>query len=248
MTSGIATAQKNGLLVPRARPAARMFDASLTSAERLQTLASVIRRIASLNDITTKANLGYMQAAMESVIPSKLTRAEQGDVNAQQFMRKLDPDYKVGKDYSPEELTHLATEAVGYLHGTNDPRTMPEWMMRDSEISGFFSIAHWSVAQTNRFMRDVWTPAKSGNLTPLILGVAGAAVGGYIIKDLREAISGKHSPIPGLVEIINSDRGIAGNAGPLAYNAMASLQYAGFGGMFVCFTVRRIRWNILAAC
>lgn len=232
MTSGIATAQNNGLLVPRARPAARMFDANLTSAEKLQTIASVVRRIASFNDLTTKANIGYMQAAMESIVPSKLTRAEAGDINAQQFMRKLDPDYTIGKDYTPEQLSRLATEAVGYLHGTNDPRTMPEWMMRDSEISGFFSIAHWSVAQTDRFMRDVWMPAKRGNVAPLILGIAGAAVGGEIIKKLREEISGKHSPIPGLVEIINSDRGIEGNAGPLAYNAMAALQYAGFGGLF----------------
>jgi hypothetical protein len=81
-------------------------------------------------------------------------------------------------------------------------------------------------------MRDVWMPAKRGNLSPLILGVCGAAVGGEVIKKLREEISGKHSSIPGLSEIINSDRGLEGNAGPLAYNAMAALQFAGFGGLF----------------
>lgn len=232
MTSGIATARANGIMVPAARPASDMWDASLTSAEHLQAFSSIVRRIASLNDIVTKGNIGFMQAAMRYLVPSKLTRANQGDATAQQWLRKLDPDYAVGKEYTNEQLDKLASTAVGYIHGTNDPRTMPEWMMRDSEVSGFFSIAHWSVAQTDRFMRDVWTPFKNGNYTPLIMSIFGATIGGYIIKDLREQISGKRSPIPSITEIINSERGLSGNAGPLAYNAIAAMQYAGFGGMF----------------
>ena len=66
------------------------------------------------------------------------------------------------------ELGKLATRAVGYIHGTSDARTMPPWMLGDSEISGFFSLAHWSLGQTNRFMSDIYTPALRGDVTPLL--------------------------------------------------------------------------------
>jgi hypothetical protein len=236
MYSGVATANKNGLVIPMARPVSDIWDSSLTTAEHFQAMASIVRRIASFNDIATKANLGYMQAAMEFLVPKRVAQANYGEgvgaKTSQQWLRKLDPDYTIGKQYSPNETQQLASRAVGYLHGTNDPRSMPEWMMRDSEISGFFSIAHWSVAQTDRFMRDVWTPATKGDLTPLVASMFGATLGGYIIKELREQISGKHSPIPSLQEIAASDRQFKGNAGPLAYNMISALQYAGFGGVF----------------
>ncbi len=236
MYSGVATANKNGLVIPMARPVSDIWDSSLTTAEHFQAMASIVRRIASFNDIATKANLGYMQAAMEFLVPKRVAQANYGEgvgaKTSQQWLRKLDPDYTIGKQYSPNETQQLASRAVGYLHGTNDPRSMPEWMMRDSEISGFFSIAHWSVAQTDRFMRDVWTPATKGDLTPLVASMFGATLGGYIIKELREQISGKHSPIPSLQEIAASDRSYKGNAGPLAYNMISALQYAGFGGVF----------------
>ncbi len=236
MYSGVATANKNGLVIPMARPVSDIWDSSLTTAEHFQAMSSLVRRFGSLNDIVTKGNIGYMQSAMEFLVPKRLAQANHGEgvgsKTSQQWLRKLDPDFTIGKQYSPDEIQQLASRAVGYLHGTNDPRSMPEWMMRDSEISGFFSIAHWSVAQTDRFMRDIWTPATKGDLTPLVASMFGATLGGYIIKELREQISGKHSPIPSLQEIAASDRQFKGNAGPLAYNMISALQYAGFGGVF----------------
>jgi hypothetical protein len=236
MYDGVATAGKNGIVVPMAKPVSDIWDSSLTTAEHFQAMSSLVRRFGSLNDIVTKGNIGYMQSAMEFLVPKRLAQANYGEgvgsKTSQQWLRKLDPDYTIGKQYSPDEIQQLASRAVGYLHGTNDPRSMPEWMMRDSEISGFFSIAHWSVAQTDRFMRDVWTPATKGDLTPLVASMFGATIGGYIIKELREQISGKHSPIPSIQEIAASDRQFKGNAGPLAYNMISALQYAGFGGVF----------------
>jgi hypothetical protein len=235
MVDGQLTANKNGVMVPTARAVSDTWNPSLTHAERFQAFASIVRRISTFNDLITKANIGFMQSAMERLVIDKAAIAAGSGrkaITAQQWLRKLDPDYTVGKQFTDEEIQKQASRAVGYLHGTNDPRSMPEWMLRDSEISGFFSIAHWSVAQTDRFMRDVWTPATKGDLSPLCMTLFGSAVGGYIIKELREKISGKHSPIPSIAEIQASDRGLKGNAGPLAYNMIAAMQYAGFGGVF----------------
>ena len=125
-----------------------------------------------------------------------------------------------------------ASIAASYIHGTGDIRQMPAWMMKEGEISGFMQLAHWSVAQTNNFMHDVWTPAKKGNLAPLMVGMFGTAVGGYMLKELREAIQGKHGQIPSIGEIAASEKGLEGNVPLIAYNVMAAMQYAGFGGMF----------------
>src|ERR1017187_3526563 len=48
---------------------------------------------------------------------------------------------------------------------------------------------------------------------------------------MRQQIQGKKSQIPSLTEIASSDRGLSGNKGLLAYNAIAAMQYSGFGGL-----------------
>lgn len=208
-----------------------MLNGNLAAADRLQAVAQSVRKISSLNDLTNKWGTGLIQAASESIIPSKILRANNGSVTAQQFMRRLDPQYKVGKSYSSQEQQALAAQLTGYIHGTADGRTMPAWMSGDSEVSGFFKLAHWSVAQTNRFMNDVYSPATRGDIAPLIHSIFGAAIGGYIIKEVREKLSGKKGPIPSLQEIAASDKGLEGNVPLLAYNAIAAAQYAGFGGL-----------------
>ena len=232
ITSGLRIARENGIRIG-AGNAARVWDSNASTAERIQGLAAIVRKISTFNDLITKGTIGFTQTFMRTIVDSRLERANyQGDRTSQSWLKKLDPDYKIGKDYTDKELDQLATRAVGYIHGTSDARTMPPWMLHDSEVSGFFSLAHWSVGQTDRFMKDVYTPATRGDLTPLITNLFGAAVGGYIIKELREEIAGKKSPIPSLSEIASSDRGLKGNAGPLAYNMIAAMQYSGFGGMF----------------
>lgn len=208
-----------------------MFDGTLTGAQRMMGVSKAVRNVATLGELTTKFNAGLLQSQYEYLIPSKLQRANAGDKTSQGLIKRLDPTYKVGKTYTTEEQKALASQLANYTHGTADIRSMPSWMMSDSEISGFFKLAHWSVAQTNNFMHDVWTPATRGDVTPLIMSVFGAVAGGYIIKTLREDIQGKKSTIPSLTEIASSDRGLKGNAGPLAYNAIAAMQFSGFGGL-----------------
>lgn len=231
VNEGIEHAEAGGRIKLRAGKLADAFDSNATMAQRLNALAQGVRNISSLGGLTDKWSNGLLQAGAEWVLPNKIEKANAGDRTSQQLLKKLDPTYEVGKRYDKDSIIKLANSFAGFIHGTGDGRTMPAWMMGDSEFSGFFKLAHWSIAQTNRFMTDVINPAKSGDYKPLVTSLFGAAVGGYIIKELREQLAGKKSQIPSLSEIANSDRGLTGNAGPLAYNLIAATQYAGFGGL-----------------
>lgn len=228
---GYRHAVENGLAKLSASSTLDMFNGSLSASQRMNSVGKLIRDVSTLGGLTTKANLGFLQSYFEYLVPSKIQRANAGDINSQRFIKRLDPTYAVGKTYAVPETQQLASVASSYIHGTGDIRSLPAWMMNDSELSGFFKLAHWSVAQTNNFMHNVWTPAAQGNIKPLLTSVFGSVVGGYVIKELREQMQGKKSGIPSLTEIVNSDRGIEGNAGPLAYNAIAAMQYSGFGGL-----------------
>jgi hypothetical protein len=230
--SGYIHAKENGVIKLTATSAGDMLNGSLTSAERMLGASKLIRNVSTLGGLTTKANAALLQSQMEYLIPSKISRANAGDVTSQQFIKNLDPTYEIGKKYSTPEQQKLASLAAGYIHGTGDIRSMPAWMMNDGEVSGFFKLAHWSVAQTNNFMKDVWTPAvKNGDYVPLINSVFGSLVGGYLIKELRQDISGKKSPIPSLQEIAAGEGGLSAHPELLAYNAIAAMQYSGFGGL-----------------
>src|ERR1700722_5019598 len=229
--SGYQHAVENGVVKLTARSASQMISGSSTAAERMQSLARIIRRVSTLNDITTKVGAGLVQSMEEVIIPSKGARANAGDITSQLFIRRLDPTYARGKQYSEQEMQQLASRSANYIHGTGDIRSLPAWMLNDSEFSGFFSLAHWSIAQTNNFMKDTYEPALRGDLKPLLAGVFGATIGGYLIKELRQDIQGKKSPIPSLQEIASSDRGLEGNKGLIGYNMIAAMQYAGFGGL-----------------
>jgi hypothetical protein len=231
LNEGWQHAKEGGLVKLSASSSLDMFNGTLNAAQRLNGLSKVVRDISTLGGLTTKLNAGLMQSYFESLVPSKIIRANRGDIDAQRFLKRLDPTYTVGKIYNGPDTIQLASQAAQYIHGTGDIRTMPSWMMRDNEIKGFLELAHWSVSQTTKFQHDIWEPMKRGNYTPLMTGMFGATIGGYIIKQLREELSGKKSPIPSLTEIANSERGLAGNGGPLMYNAIAAMQYAGFGGL-----------------
>ena len=231
IAEGWTHAKENGKIVMTAKAAGDMFNSQLTAADRIAGIARGVRQIYTLNDLTDKLNLGFLQASGEYLIPYKLHAADGGDASAIRLMRHLDPDWNTGKTYDAKGISVLASQLAGVVHGTRDARTMPSWMLHDNEISAFFKLSSWGIAQTNSFMRDVYTPATEGNLKPLLMSAFGAAVGGYMIKELRQDIAGKKSQIPSLAEIGSSDRGYKGNIPAIAYNMMAAASYAGFGGM-----------------
>lgn len=230
-STGLKHATENGVVRLTARSYKNILDSNITFADRLQTIAKTVRDVYSLGDVTDKLGTGMMQAGIEAVLPNKIERANSGNLTNQQFLKKLDPSYKIGKEYDPKEISKLASSVIGYIHGTGDARTMPPWMIGDTEVSGFFKLSHWGIAQTNRFMSDIYEPMRRGDLKPLLSNLFGGLVGGYLIKELREKLQGKKGQIPSLTELASSDKGLSGNLPLLAYNGMAALSYAGFGGM-----------------
>ena len=231
ISDGIEHASENGLTRMTAKSVGDFFERGTTFAERMQALSQGFRNMSSLGGLTSKINDGMMQSSFEFAIPNVIKKANAGNVDSQYMLKKWDPSYTVGKNYSTKDIQQLASLAAGYTHGTGDSRTMPPWMMKDTELSGFFKLAHWSVAQTNRFMSDIYTPATRGNFVPLLNGLLGSAVGGYVIRQLREQLQGKHGNIPDLNELASTQSGLSGNKGLVAYNLISALQYAGFAGI-----------------
>jgi len=231
INSAYNRAEANGVVRLTSRNLGQMINGVTTATEKMQILARTIRKVSTLGDITTKVGVGLMQGMNEVIIPSKVLRAQQGDATSIKFLKNLDPNFDPKVPLDSTGISRLASIASNYTHGTGDIRSLPHWMLSDSEFSGFFSLAHWSIAQTNNFMKDVYEPALRGEFEPLIVGALGAAMGGYVIKELREKIQGKRSPIPSLQDIQASSKGLEGNVPLVAYNMISAFQYAGFGGL-----------------
>lgn len=228
---GLQHATENGVVKVTARSAKTLLNSNATMSERMQSLAATMRGVSNGFGLLDKVNAGLMQAGAEAGLPLKIDKANNGSVSDQQIIKKIDPDYTVGKTYSKDEIQKLASRSVAFIHGTGDGRTLPSWMAKDTEFSGFFKLAHWSVAQTNRFMTEIYTPATRGEYGPLLTTMFGSAVGGYMIKQLREELQGRQGQIPSLSEIAASEGGLSEHKSLVAYNMIAGAQYAGFAGL-----------------
>lgn len=231
-SKGYERAMSNGQGQYSSHSMADFLNNHLTWAERFAGAAQGIRDIYTGGQFTERFMMGTSQIHAEYLVGSKLAAANSGDGAATRLMKFLDPSYVAGKQYDPKGMSQLATEMAGMWHGSRDARTLPAWMLHDNEISAFMKLSNWGIAQTNNFMRDVWTPAvKDRNYKPLVMAMFGGVLGGYVIKELREKLAGKNSGIPSLDEIGASSRGLEGNIPALAYNAIAASSYAGFGGI-----------------
>jgi len=224
-------AEQNGLSVRNPQQIKRFTDANVTAAEKINLVAKALRNVYTFGGLTERVQLVLAQGTSEYLVGRKIDQANQGGATSSATMKQLDPDWVRGKDYSPEDRVKLASRMAGFLTGTRDARTMPVWMLRDTEISSFFKLMSWNTAQTNSFMKNAWLPATKGDLRPMMMTVFGASIGGYIIKELREKASGRPSPIASLADIAASSRGVEGNIPAVAYNWMSAASFGGLGGM-----------------
>lgn len=208
-----------------------LLDNNTTSMEKLNALASTIGNLSG-RDLTNNFTKSFLQGVGEWLVGNKSTLANTGDKAAIKFMERVDPEYTNGKTYSQDEINKLGSNFANLVHGAHDPRTLPGWMLKDTAIQPFFSLASWNISQTNQWMRHVLTPATQGDFIPLIMSTLGAVAGGYVIKELRQKISDKKAAIPSLTEIINSSKGLSGNLNNLAYQLSAMSSYTGFAGIY----------------
>jgi hypothetical protein len=217
-----------------------LLDAHSSIADRLKGLSDLSYKAYTLNGFTDRMLTGNLQIAGEHIIASKIARASTGDAEAGKFLRYYDPDYQVGKSYSPDEVKAMASRFSNTIHGSGDPRTLPGFMTKDTEISAFLHLAHWNISSTNAWMRNAWTPATKGNFAPLLTSLLGATLGGYAIKKMKEGLLDTKTPVPDISEIMasaaNKEKGLYGrtygeNADSIAYSALELNSLAGFGGV-----------------
>lgn len=207
-----------------------IIDAQNTGIEKLAALSNGIGKLSG-RDAVDKLTKGYLQAYSEYLIKQKIVEANNGSKEAQNILEHIDPDYVQGKNYTPNEQINLASTFGSLIHGAHDARTLPTWMLKETAVQPFFQLASWNIAQTNQWMRHVWTPAKQGNFTPLIMSTLGSVLGGYVIKNAREAIADKKSPIPSLNELVASSKGWEGNLPLVGYNLIGMASYVGYAGI-----------------
>jgi len=230
LSSARQRAIKNGYLTHDFNSVHDIMDSGNTFNQRLNSLASVVGKVNG-RDWTDTASKTMAQALGEQIVPLRLADAKAGDKYSQNLIKQLDPSWTAEKNYTAEEKSQLASTLGGFIHGAHDARTLPDWMNKESILKPFFSLMSWSVAQTNQWNKHVWLPATKGNLQPLLLSTLGAAIGGYAIQQLRQAVTDKRTSVPSIQEIADSSRGLKGNMPLLAYNFMQMASYTGFAGI-----------------
>lgn len=233
---GFAHAKEAGILGRKSfkQITSNFLDAHSTAQERLNALSDGIAKISGRDAL---GNLAKAQAQIggEYLVKSRIELAKLGDTKvakqAQRFMKQVDPYWNAEKEYSPSDIKRMGTNFARSLHG-HSSATQPNWMLKDNIVQPFVSLMSWNIAQTNAFMKNVYTPAvRDGNFTPLLMSTLGATLGGYVIKEAREKLMNKKSPIPSFSELAASDKGLAGNIPLVAYNLMAMTSFAGLGGI-----------------
>jgi hypothetical protein len=227
---GVEQAYKNGSLTSKRKMFSDLVDAHATGLEKLNSVADGISRLngRGVTDYVTK---GLLQSAGDYIVRTKLPLAQNGDVHAQRFMKHVDPDFSPEKQYSDEEISRVASNFSGLMHGKHDARTMPTWMLHEGAVQPFLSLMSWSIGQTSDFARNVITPTKEGNYKPLLMSTLGAALGGYAIKELREKLANKKSPIPAFNEIANAPADTRHKLPLIGYNLAAMASFAGYAGL-----------------
>lgn len=93
-------------------------------------------------------------------------------------------------------VNFIAQELTGNVTGTYDARGLPNFALPGSKsgIAPFITLTRWPIERMNRFMKNVYDPAKKGNIYPLIATFAGALLSKQAIEMLTEAITSRKPP------------------------------------------------------
>lgn len=208
-----------------------MLNNDLTTMEKINTGIKLYGGYLSLGKITNAVTKTVLQGMGHNIIDIKQQAAMAGDQNAIKFLKKLDPKYDPSQPLSEETHSQLASQMGNMIHGHNTPLNQPNALLKDNVVQPFAQLMSWNIAQTNHFFKHVLTPAKEGNLTPLLMSTVGAIVGGSAIKNLREELAQKEGPIPNWKELEMSSKGIEGNGKLVAYKLMDAARFTGYMGI-----------------
>lgn len=98
------------------------------------------------------------------------------------------------QSWSADKLTDYTTARfVESMAGSYSAEELPNWITRGSgsKLRPFFSLARWSVGQTNRFIDEVYKPALKGDIKPLLGSITGGLLSAGAINWLKEELTNR---------------------------------------------------------
>lgn len=176
---------------------------------------------------------GMATAMAEFLVRDNIVRAREGTGRNAEMALKFLKEFSRGEinvkggGEIPQKLVEEAVVRLAQkVQSTYDFRDLPRWMLETGYLPAVFSLSKWSVAQTNAFLKQAQRDPAS-----VVRGLFGAAVGGLIVSEAVEKVSGgRKLNIPTFEEASHA-KDSATAAKLAAYRATALLQYVGYMGI-----------------
>lgn len=192
----------------------------------LRDLALNVLKTESLEEFSRAIALATSEAAVHYHIVN--ARGEgRSAVNSRKFIEHFfKTKYDPNKVFSMDEIEMASVRLAQTAQGTYDARDLPSWMLENSYTSAVFTLAKWSIGQTNRFIENT---AKFGSRTTLML-LLGSVVSGILGTSLMKELFGKRSNTATIEELIKTPEKerLASEA---LYSLTALVQWSGYAGI-----------------
>lgn len=156
------------------------------------------------------------QSAGEYVYDVNRALALKGDKRALDFFQRLTPQWRT------LPRAEVSQRIAQLFQGSYDATNLPIWI-KNSPAAPFFSMLKWNVEQWNNFKRFAWQPLTKGDAVPMIRTLLGGLLGGAVVGELREEITGKKQRVAEFAEL--QDALANGATGPAAQEFMRKLAF-----------------------
>lgn len=221
ITTGIKNAKSTGRIKEKISNLEDIYFPTTETVERLRQMGDGVAKISGREKLE-EFSRGLAQAAGESIVKIHRGLADSGNEKSIKFLETLGNK----SDWKSMDDIQLASRIVDLSQGTYDVRGLPSWMI-NSQVAPMFRMMKWNVEQLNNLHKHVIIPATNGNLTPLLMTITAGSIGGYLAKEVREALSNKELQVPNIKEIINSTGGTGDKIHGATYAAAAAMSYSG---------------------
>ena len=220
----IQHATETGRIKDKISDMQEIVNPSTDVVEKLRESADFVAKVTGREGLE-KFSRGLSQGINEYAVQMHKKLAELGDKKSIALLE----DIANTSDWKSMDLKQLASRLVDRSQGTYDVRGLPNWVI-NSQVSPLFRMMKWNIEQLNNLHKDVIMPATRGNLTPLITTMVTGIAGGYIAKEVREAINHKEFNGPNLDEIYKSKGSVGDKLHGSTYAVAAAISYSGVMG------------------
>lgn len=221
IATGIKNAKSTGRIKEKISNIEDIYFPTTETVERLRQIGDGVAKISGREKLE-EFSRGLAQAAGESIVKIHRGLADSGNEKSIKFLETLGNK----SDWKSMDDIQLASRIVDLSQGTYDVRGLPSWMI-NSQVAPMFRMMKWNVEQLNNLHKHVIIPATNGNLTPLLMTITSGAIGGYLAKEVREALSNKELQVPNIKEIVNSTGDTGDKLHGATYAAAAAMSYSG---------------------